>query len=92
MAQYNIARRGGVETIEVSIISAMTMLYCLVTAALAGSGCQWGVLRNLQLTRRTSLDGCLQLAFCMLFAAESEHVTLVPLVSVLHAAFAPNFG
>ena len=89
MAQYNIARHGGVETIEVSIISAMTMLYCLVTAALAGS---WGVLRNLQLTRRASLDGCLQRAFCMLFAAESEHVTRVPLVSVLHAAFAPKFG
>jgi hypothetical protein len=91
MAQYNIARHGpgGVETIEVSIISAMTILYCLVTAALAGS---WGVLRNLQLTRRASLDSCLQRALCMLFAAESEHVGRVPLVRVLHAAFAPKFG
>ena len=91
MAQYNIAWHGpgGVGTIEVSIISAITILFCLVTAALAGS---WGVLRNLRLTRRASLDGCLQRAFCMLFAAESEHVSRVPLVCVLHAAFAPKFG
>jgi hypothetical protein len=89
MAQYNVARHGGVETIEVSIISAMTILYCLVTAALAGS---WGFLRYLQLTRRASLDGWLQLAFCMLFAAESAQVTRVPLVCVLHAAFGPEFG
>ena len=89
MAQYNIARHGGVVTIEVSIISAITISYCLVTAALAGS---WGFLRCLQLTRRASLDSCLQRALCMLFAAESEHVSRVPLVRVLHAAVAPKFG
>ena len=92
MAQYNIARHGGVETIEVSIIFVMTMLYCLVavTAALAGS---WGFLRCLQLTRRASLDGwLLPLASCMLFASEKAHVALVPLVSVQHAAYAPKFG
>ena len=93
MAQYNIARHGGVETIEVSIISAMTILYCLVTvtAALAWAG-SWGFLQCLQLARRASLDDWLQLAFCMLFAAEKAHVTLVLLVSVPQAAFALKFG
>ena len=61
MAQYNIARHGGVETIEVSIISAMTISYCLVTAALAES---WGFLRRLQLTRRASLGGWMPQTFC----------------------------
>jgi hypothetical protein len=37
MAQYNIARHRGVETIDVSIIFSATISYCLVTAALAGS-------------------------------------------------------
>ena len=94
MAQYNIARHGGVETIEVSIIFAMTMLYCLVavTAALALAG-SWGFLRCLQLTLRSSLDGwLLPRASCMLFASEKAHVTLVPLVSVQHAAYEPKFG
>jgi hypothetical protein len=55
MAQYNIAQHGGVETIEVSIIFANTILHCLVTvtAALARAG-SWGFLRCLQLTRRAA--------------------------------------
>ncbi len=62
------------ETIEVSIISAMKISCCLVTVAVAGSS---RFLRYLQ-----PRAGPVQAAA---FVAECAHVTCVPPVRVLHA-------
>ena len=88
MAQYNIARQGGVETIEVSII------FCNDNVVLLGGrDCSPGPGRELGISAQGQPDGwLLPRASCMLFASEKAHVTLVPLVSVQHAAYAPKFG